>query len=80
LRFGGANFPRLRGRFASDAALTAIEIEENDLITTCGEAGSDAATAIFGVAGMAAGDDDFQLAGLRGKWGERGKKTSGLSE
>ena len=61
-----------------------VEVEEDDLMAELSEACDGAATSIFGVAGMAAGDDDLELAGGLGSEGGvglgRGVRGSGAGE
>lgn len=63
--------------------LAAVEIEQNDFVAGGGIARDRAATAVFGITRMAAGDHDFQLAclGSEGRENGRGgeKSTSGES-
>jgi hypothetical protein len=42
--------------------LAVVQIEESHVMTEVGIAGDGASTAVLGIAGMAAGDDDFEFA------------------
>ena len=81
LRFGGADGGAIRIRRFAEAFAT-VEIEESDSVAEGDVAGDGASNAAFGVAGMSAGDYDFERDGRRGKdgCGEGGSKEFTASE
>ncbi len=58
-RCGGAGERRFVGAFAF------IEVKQDDVVAKVRVAGGSSAAAVFGVAGVAAGDDDLQLRRFR---------------
>jgi hypothetical protein len=60
LSFGGADGGAAVQWRATAEAFAAVQIEKNDIVAEVGVAGDGAGAAAFGVAWMAAGEDDFQ--------------------
>ena len=70
-RPGLEDLARLAGLGDADAVLrlpgrhAVVQVEQNDFVPQVGIAGDGAAAAVFGIAGMAAGDDHLPLAARR---------------
>ena len=62
LRFCGTDFAALLPAPVWAAALAFVQIKQRDVVTGLRISRDGAATGVFRVAGMAAGDDDFQFA------------------
>ena len=64
--FGGTDARAVFEVVCAAEAFAAVQVEENDFVAQVGVAGSGAAAATLGIAGMSAGDDDFEFARRRG--------------